>query len=136
MNEQSRPAPAGHFLVAFFLHLAGAFHASGTVHKYANAQSFDNVRAGMSYSRTSVRILEEDYEAFLRLLKPDSKLPSRYREWLRRSVADNKECVGLGGLISEVIITPADFSKYCAVSGLAPSYFNLEAYAIVRSSSK
>jgi hypothetical protein len=88
----------------------------------------------MAYSRTVVRILEVDYEEFLRLLQPDIKLPLNYRDWLERTVAENKDCVRFGGVVAEVTITPDDFSKYCDTSGLAASYFNLEAYAVVRSS--
>ena len=87
----------------------------------------------MAYSRISVRILEEDYEAFFRLLQSDAKLPPKYRDWLKRTLAENKATIDLGGLITDVIVTPAAFSKYCNTTNLAPSYFNLEAYAIVRS---
>jgi hypothetical protein len=87
----------------------------------------------MAYNRTSVRILEEDYEAFFRLLQPDIKLPPNYRDWLTRTVAEHKDCIRFGGMVTEVIITPDVFSKYCSASGLLPSYFNLEAYAVVRS---
>lgn len=90
----------------------------------------------MAYSHTSVRILEEDYEAFRKLLQADPKLPPNFRDWLERVSVENKESIRLGGIVSEMIVTPGDFSKYCNASGLAHSYFNLEAYAIVRSSSK
>jgi len=87
----------------------------------------------MAYSRISVGILEEDYDAFLRLLQPDEKLTPKYRDWLKRTLAENKTCIDLGGVITDVIVTPEDFFKYCNALGLAVSYFNFEVYAIVRS---
>ena len=84
----------------------------------------------MPNPRITARILEDDYDAFRALVVDEEKLPPSYKEWLKAYIDNNKRHVVNGGRLAEVLVTPEGFAEYCQTSGIVPSYFALEEYAI------
>lgn len=87
----------------------------------------------MGKTRISIRILPEEYDAFLRLASGDERFPKTYDEWVDRRAQENARCVARGDILNEVVIHHEEFAEYCRATGQKPSYVMLEAVAVRKS---
>jgi hypothetical protein len=77
-----------------------------------------------------IKIVPEEYDAFVRLIPGDERLPRSYDEWLRRSAHLAAESDARGDNVRAVAIHSEEFAYYClAKGGRDPTYALLEELA-------
>lgn len=77
-----------------------------------------------------IRILPEEYDAFVRLLPNDESFPRTYDGWLKKRTEENAKYIAHGDILDEVIVHPQELSVYAAGAGLPLSTEMLRAAAV------
>ena len=74
----------------------------------------------MTFTRSSLRLLPEEYESFLGVIKNDPRLPGSYEEWITHALKQDRYCIASGDSIVEVVVRFKEFAAYCVEA--APCY--------------
>ena len=77
-----------------------------------------------------VRILEEDYEAFVALFKHRIGFPPTYAGWRERTLQQVANLQKHRRLFKEVTIKPDKFVAWCRASGMNPEFEYLDTFAV------
>ena len=77
----------------------------------------------------AIRIVAEEYDAFVRLVPDDEHLPRSYDEWLQRSARLAAERSARGENPKDVVIHSEEFAYFCLAQRREPSYGLLEELA-------
>jgi hypothetical protein len=84
-------------------------------------------------ARIGIDILEEDFDAFRKLMPGDVRLGKTYAEWKERRRGE--DLMATGG-VQRVLVRPEEFRSYCVEARRKPSYYALEALAVKKALSK
>ena len=76
-----------------------------------------------------IKIVPEEYDAFVRLVPADERLPRSYDDWLKRSARLAAERDARGDNVKTVVIHSEEFAYYCLAKNRDPDYALLEALA-------
>ena len=80
-------------------------------------------------SPPAIMIVADEYDAFVRLIPGDERLPRSYGEWVKRCARSAAERDARGEKVKEVVIHSEEFAYYCQARGREPSYGMLEELA-------
>ncbi len=92
-----------------------------TILRHRLTMSINSQRA-MSLTRFSLRLLPDEYDNFLAVIRDDPRLPSSYDRWLKQSRHQDGENIRNGEVINEVVATYKEFAAYCEEAGTQPCY--------------
>jgi len=84
----------------------------------------------MAGTRASIRILPQEYDAFVKAIPGNEHLPGAYDDWIKRIKREDAHCIANGEMVKEVIVQYEEFAKYCLSTGQQPTYFVLMALAV------
>ncbi len=88
----------------------------------------------MAFSRVSLRLLPQEYDSFLEVIKNDPRLPTDYDEWIRRIREQDAHHIANAEVIKEVVVNYKEFAKYCVAAGMEPCYDMLMALTMTKGS--
>ncbi len=86
----------------------------------------------MAKSRVSIRILPDEYAAFLADIPNDERLPGLYDVWVSRRSDEDARHRANGEDIRSVIVSHKEFNKYCMATAMKPSHDILMALAVAK----
>jgi len=84
----------------------------------------------MARFRASVRILPQEYGAFVMTIKSGPRLPASYDDWVKRCREEDARCIARGDIVKEVLVNFDEFASYCTTAGVEPSYDVLTVIAL------
>ena len=84
----------------------------------------------MSIKSPSARILREEYDAFLALIKNDPNFPETYDGWVKFMNEEDAKRTRGGLYIQPIEVHAQEFANYRAACGLDPSLDELLAFVV------
>jgi hypothetical protein len=82
--------------------------------------------------RIHLKIARADYDAFKAILAEDLEFPATYDLWYEHRQKELKDTLTSGDTVQEVQVDPQEFTEWCGRSGLNPSFYSLNGYAVAK----
>ena len=90
----------------------------------------------MPFTRASVRILPQEFDSFVDVIRNDPRLPAKYEDWIERIRQQDAFHVANGEVVSEVVVTYEEFVQYCRYAAMEPCYDMLMALTVAKAAGR